>query len=331
MASWCGNCGRQVEADEKFCRQCGMPQDLAGEEATTWFLSPENAPRSTETSRINPPTTSPAGVSTGSPVNPPPDQMSIPPGSTYQQPAGSPYDRPAGSAYAPPTGSGYAPTPSLHVQPPYPVPYRPPTPAGGSKIKLGDWLTDGWKVYKENWALMSVAGLLGGFLSLCTAGILAGPLLMGMFSMAFKTMRGEQPTMSDLFNWRGRFLQAFIAFLVFFIAHVAVAGLGSAGAFFKLISLALIPMFTIMLSLTMSNILDRGADAVNSINDVARKVFSRDWFLWWLVGLVIAAIVSGGTFACGVGVLVTLPWMISSAAVAYRDTFGIDDPNRTNQ
>jgi hypothetical protein len=32
-----------------------------------------------------------------------------------------------------------------------------------------------------------------------------------------------------------------------------------------------------------------------------------------------------------VGVLVTLPWMISSAALAYRDVFGIDDPNRTNQ
>jgi hypothetical protein len=28
-------------------------------------------------------------------------------------------------------------------------------------------------------------------------------------------------------------------------------------------------------------------------------------------------------------VLVTLPWMISASAVAYKDVFGIDDPNRT--
>jgi hypothetical protein len=60
-------------------------------------------------------------------------------------------------------------------------------------------------------------------------------------------------------------------------------------------------------------------------------VFSRDWFSWWLVGLVIAAIAAGGTLVCALGGLVTLPWMICTGAVAYRDTFGLDDPNRTNQ
>jgi uncharacterized membrane protein len=52
--------------------------------------------------------------------------------------------------------------------------------------------------------------------------------------------------------------------------------------------------------------------------------------MWWIVGLVFAAISVGGLIACGVGILVTIPWMISSSAIAYRDMFGIDDPNRTN-
>jgi uncharacterized membrane protein len=52
--------------------------------------------------------------------------------------------------------------------------------------------------------------------------------------------------------------------------------------------------------------------------------------MWWVVGLVFAAITAGGFIGCGIGILITLPWMISASAVAYRDVFGFDDPNRTN-
>jgi hypothetical protein len=60
-------------------------------------------------------------------------------------------------------------------------------------------------------------------------------------------------------------------------------------------------------------------------------VFSRNWLSWWLVGLVMVAITAGGFFTCGVGGLVTLPWMICTGAVLHKDTYGFDDPNRTNQ
>jgi hypothetical protein len=178
---------------------------------------------------------------------------------------------------------------------------------------------------------MSVATLIGVGLSICTLGILAGPLLMGLFAMAFKTMRGEQPVMGDLFNWRGRFLQAFLAFLIFFVAQWALAGLGNASAVIQVIHLAVTPMFAILLSLTMPHLLERRNDVVAAVNDVARRVFSRDWLAWWLVGVVMSAITVGGTLLCAVGGLVTLPWMLCTGAVAYRDTFGLDDPNRTNQ
>jgi zinc ribbon protein len=292
MAKWCPNCGRNVDEDEKFCRQCGMPQHLAGQEATTWILSPQPPPESDRgTIPVRPAPTSPT---------------------------------------SPPTGAAYIPSTSMpYYPPPYPTQYQPPA-IGQPHISLGDWLSGGWQIYKENWALMSLATLLGGLISVGTGGILAGPLLMGMFRMAFKTMRGEQPVIGDLFNWRGRFLQAFLTALIFGAIYFVLGGIGNNNAFFGLLSSVAIPFLYLMVGFTTSLVLERDWDVAKAINQVAKLIFSRDAFMWWVVGLVFAAISVGGTIACGIGALVTVPWMISATAVAYRDVYGIDDPNRTN-
>jgi hypothetical protein len=292
MANWCPNCGRSVDEGEKFCRQCGMPQHLSGEDATTWILSPEALPDvDRQTARVQPVPTSPASPPTGEPYIPP--------------------------------------TPTPYYQPPHPALYQGPPPPQ-AHISLGDWLSGGWQVYKENWALMSVASLLAFILSASTLGILAGPLLMGMFRMAFATMRGERPVMGDMFSWRGRFLQSFLTALIYGAIYAGLGGIGNNNAFFGLLSAAATPMLTLMFGFTMSLVLERDMDVVNAINQVGRLVFSRDAFMWWVVGLVFAAITFGGFIGCGVGILITLPWMISASAVAYRDVFGFDDPNRTN-
>ena len=177
---------------------------------------------------------------------------------------------------------------------------------------------------------MSVASLFALGLAVVTGGLLCGPLLMGMFRMAFKTLRGERPIMRDLVEWRGTFFQSFLAGIIFLVIHIALAGAGNTSGFVKLLYLAAVPFLSILSAFTIPQILERGTDVVHSINDAAKLVFSRDAFMWWVVGLVFAAISVGGTVACGIGILVTLPWMISATAVAYRDVYGIDDPNRTN-
>jgi len=178
---------------------------------------------------------------------------------------------------------------------------------------------------------MSVATLFALAIGGVTGGVLCGPLLMGLFRMAFKTLRGERPIMRDLFDWSGTFLQSFLTGIIFLAVHVGLAGVGNTSGFFKLLYFAAMPFLSILLGFTISQVLERGTDVVHSINNAVKLVFSRDAFMWWVVGLVFAAITTGGVFACGVGVLITLPWMVSSAALAYRDLFGIDDPNRTNQ
>jgi uncharacterized membrane protein len=71
------------------------------------------------------------------------------------------------------------------------------------------------------------------------------------------------------------------------------------------------------------------ADLADAINSVARRIFSKDALMWWVVGLAFTIIGYAGLVACGVGIFVTFPWMICAAAVAYESIYGIDDPNRT--
>jgi len=265
-----------------------MPQNLTGKQASTWVLNSPSPPTSDE----------PA----------------------YTQPINqTKTDSQTGPAYMPPTGFYTPPSP--------PQVYVPPQP-GQSRILLGDWLSDGWKVYSENWLMMSVATLLATVLSVCTLGILGGPLLMGIYRMIFKTMRGERPEMNDLFAWEGRFLQPLLAFLIFAVIHFGLLGGGVLGGLGMIVS----PLLSVMMSLTMPLMLERRLDVAQAINEVGRHIFfMKDAFMWWVVGLVFLAISAAGLVGCGVGLFVTVPWMITSSAIAYRSIFGVDDPNRTNQ
>ena len=271
-----------------------MPQHLQGEEASTWMLSPlpETEPES------NRPTT-PVQSATTSPTNPP-------------------------------TGGAYIlPVPTPYHPPPYPTQYQAPSQPGRPHIALGDWLSGGWQVYKENWSVMSVATLLAAVVVGATGGILIGPLLMGMLRMAFRTLRGERPEIGDLFRWQGRFIQSFLAGLIFVAINFGLTSLGNNSAFFSLLDVLATPLLSVMLAFTVSLVAERRLDVVPAIKQVAKRVFSSDMFMWWVAGLVFMVIAGGGLIACLLGVLITVPWMISASAVAYKDTFGIDDPNRT--
>lgn len=198
------------------------------------------------------------------------------------------------------------------------------------RITLGRWLSEGWDVFRTNWALMSLATLVGGFLSVITLGVLAGPLLMGMYRMAFKTIRQDRPELSDLFQWEGRFLQSLLAFLIFALLRAGLMAVAPNEGLAALLNLVVSPVLTMLLGLSIPLILERRHDVANAVNTVGRTIFNKDVFMWWLVGLVFAAISAGGVIGCGVGLLITVPWIICASAVAYRDIYGLDDPNRTS-
>ncbi len=232
--------------------------------------------------------------------------------------------------YAPPQ------PPPQYTQPPYPpAPYQPPPPYSPPArmehppISVGDWLSQGWHLYSRHGFLMSLASLLGGLFSVMTLGVLSGPLMMGMYRMAFKIMRGERPEINDLFDWKGRFLQAFLASLISIAIWGGVSQAGDSAPFYIISNLVLTPLLTVLMGFVFPLILDRKMDIAAAVNEVGRLIFSKDALMWWVVGLVFSTIMALSPFACGVGIFVAVPWMVCSAAAAYRQIFGFDDPNRT--
>jgi hypothetical protein len=195
-------------------------------------------------------------------------------------------------------------------------------------VDLGDWLQGGWQIYKEYWVEMSMGALIGSFLSVCTLGLLAGPTLLGLYRMAFKAMRGERPDVGDIFEWEGRFLPASLTFFIFMAIHFGLGGLAK-GGIGSVLGFVVGPFLTTGLALTMPLLLERRMDLAAAINEVGRLIFSNKTLVWWIVGLVFGIINFGGLLACFFGVFVTFPFTVSAAAVAYRDMFGLDDPNRT--
>lgn len=179
--------------------------------------------------------------------------------------------------------------------------------------------------------MMSAASMVGTIMTLCTAFILGGPLFIGLYRMAFKTMRGERPDMNDLFRWEGRFVHSLLAFLLYLFISTAIPmwPSGGRGEISAAISLIIHPFLNAVMMLVFPLILERKMDIAPAINQVGQVVFSRDALMWWVVGLVCLIIELLGLMACGAGIFVTAPWMVATAAVAYRDVFGMDDPNRT--
>jgi hypothetical protein len=305
----CSNCGRHEEDTGKFCRYCGTKyQQQPDEAATTWRLAPETEvraehPTTSSIRQSGQPTTSPVGpAGTGQPPQQGTDAAYVPPMEYYQP---------------------------LQQVPPA-APAAPITPKK-VQVAVGDWLNGGWRIYSENWALMTIGSLLATVLSFCTAGILAGPLLMGLFRMAFKAMKSERPEMSDLFAWEGKFLPAVLVFYIFVALSYAISGGGSAHEFFWLVRFVVQPFLTTGIALTLPLMYERRTDLAEAINSVGHLIFSKDALMWWVVGLTFIIINTGGLFACGLGIFVTFPWLICSAAVAHSSIFGLDDPNRTQQ
>jgi len=316
-----------------FCRNCGTSVLYEGEEAPTSQLPSEPEPDAEPATWHLPAEPSPGSFSDAE-LNEDSQTWRLPPDTAQnaepQRPT-MPVNRSATAPQAPitpPQGNPYVPPVQYYQPPPPPAHYQPP-PTQQSGIRLGDWLSNGWQVYKENWLVMSLSTLVAAALSAVTFGILAGPFIMGLYNMAFKTMRGERPELGDLFKWEGRFVQAFLSFLIFAAIYVGFTAGGRGGFLSVLAFLVVNPILTIGLSFVMPLILERNLDVATAVNSVGRMLFSRDKLMWWVAGLVFFFINFAGATVCGIGALITLPWTISAAAVAYRQIYGIDDPNRT--
>jgi hypothetical protein len=190
-------------------------------------------------------------------------------------------------------------------------------------VDVGRWLSEGWALFSRQWPTFALATLVAGFLSLVTLTITTGPFLLGLYFMAFQVMRGEKIQLGDLFKGFEQFGLAFLAWIIEVFIHFSLGGLTERAPLMGMISLAFSPLAFALFAFVYPLILDRKMDIASALNEAWRMVVSRHWVMFWVLGVVLMLILTAGLLGCGIGVFLTAPWVICTAAVAYRDLFGV--------
>jgi uncharacterized membrane protein len=187
------------------------------------------------------------------------------------------------------------------------------------EVDFGKWLNEAFELYKANFAVLALAGVMGGLLSGVTFGVLSGPMMAGIALIVLRLLdRTEpKPQAGDLFKGFEFFLPSFLLMLCILGASVLLSLIPGLNLISWVVSVALetVTMFSIFL------IVEKKLDFWPAITTSYETVKTNFWPLLALQ-LVASILGSLGTIACCIGVLVPWPFTVCVVAIAYRRHFG---------
>jgi hypothetical protein len=223
-------------------------------------------------------------------------------------------------------------------------------------VRPVECLTAGWRLVKDDYWLFcgitAVGTLIAGVAPL---GILAGPMMCGIYYCLLRRARGRQVKFEMLFRGFDQFVQSLIATLIMMIpllvviipsyavvAAVIIANMpaaapgappppGAAGTILAAYGLFFVVVLVVSVAVSVvfffiyPLIVDRkmsGVEAIKTSFGAARAN------LGGVIGLVLLSMLLTlvGYAACCVGVFFVLPVHFAANAVAYREVFGEDAP-----
>jgi hypothetical protein len=186
----------------------------------------------------------------------------------------------------------------------------PPLPP--RRIDIGVALKQAARLFVKDLAPLLIAGLLAGVLSVVTLGVLAGPLLAGLYGMVIGRVRdGRRPEVSDVFLGLERFWAYASAALVL-VVLIGLASLTIVGGF----ALATIWLFVFPL------MVDRGLSMGEAMK-ASRQMVMRAGFwehLALVVVLFVVVAVANGALAILAG-----PFVVVAVGAAYFLADGRDE------
>lgn len=191
-------------------------------------------------------------------------------------------------------------------------------------VKFGEWIEEGFNLYKENFGILVLVSLIAVIVSAITVGVLAGPMAAGVLLVVFQLQdrKEPKPEVGTLLKGFDFFLNSFLFFIVWGIAIFVVSLiLGLVPCIGQVASLFVVFVAHALLMFGMFLIVDRNMEfwpaSVESFNMVKRN-------FWPFLGFSIVSNLIGsiGAVACGIGVVFTLPIQVCILMVAYREIFG---------
>jgi uncharacterized membrane protein len=198
------------------------------------------------------------------------------------------------------------------------------------EVKFGEWIEQGFNLYKENFGVLVLSSLIALFLGGFTFLVLAGPLMAGVIiiTLALFDKREPKPQVGEVFQGFSYFLQAFLFvfvwFLALFVASFILAFIPCVG---QLVSLVLIYVLQAALMFGLFLIVDQQMDFWPASMASFEKVKAN--FLPFLGFFVVTSIIGSiGAIACGIGMVFTFPIQTCILTVAYRDVFSGVQPSK---
>ncbi len=193
------------------------------------------------------------------------------------------------------------------------------------QVHLSDWIEKGFKQYKENISIVIPASFIALILSVCSAGILAGPMLSGVLiiTLGLLDRREPKPMVSDLFKGFRFFLHSLLFVVIWGIVVSAgtllvlsLPGVGQLAALFFVYAAQAFLMFGPFL------IVDRNMD-FRSASVVAFQTVKGNFWSFLSVSAIASVVGSIGVVLFGIGIILTAPLQICILTVAYRAVFGV--------
>lgn len=192
------------------------------------------------------------------------------------------------------------------------------------EVKIGEWIEQGFNLYKKNFGTLVLASVIGLVLSTITIGILTGPMIAGLIIIALQLLRKEEPRpdAGSIFGGFRYFLSAFLFMVIWGLAILF-------GSFI----LSLFPIIGQLLSLFFAYaaqaflmfglylIVDKQMNFWPASQESIQTVKTNFWPFWGLSA--IASIIGSiGAIAFGIGIVLTIPIQVCILAVAYEEIFG---------
>ncbi|MDA0576850.1 MAG: hypothetical protein O3B24_01995 [Verrucomicrobia bacterium] len=194
-----------------------------------------------------------------------------------------------------------------------------------TEIKFELWMTQAFDLYRRNLAVLAVAGLIAGVLTVTTCFVLLGPMLAGLILITLRLRRGTDPkpeagALFDGFKFFGQMLAYCVVWGI-----MCVLGRWVLGSFPFFLGNAMTSVGGIMLSTLLMFapflIVDRNMDFWPASMASIAAVKTNFWPL--LSFSVVSQILSSiGIVAACFGLFVTIPFGICALAIAYEELLG---------
>jgi len=185
---------------------------------------------------------------------------------------------------------------------------------------IGVCFKNAFEVYKKNLGLLIGASFVASLLISLTVGILTGPILAGLMVLVLKLVDGkDDAAFSNLFESFDSFLTTFLLCLAwgaaFSVAYMILSFIPVLGL---LAGIILAGAFSVFLSFSILQVVEKN-EGFSAASKSAFELLKKNLWMLIVYGILASLASSVGAIACGIGIIVTMPFYYVLMAVAYRE------------